>query len=94
MTDRAADPQPTVIEEDKMTIDLRPAPTPRVSTGSAFSFASAAARAAPIEPARLDYAYVELPQAEASDFDLQTIAIVGGIVIFKLSMLGLLLMSL
>ena len=80
-----------------MTIhtDLLERPKPHIPERKVLSFAQTPAAAAPAEKAALDYSDVELSQsAEASDFDLQTIAILGGIVIFKLSMLGLLLMSL
>lgn len=80
-----------------MTIhtDLLERPKPYIPERKVLSFAPTLAAAAPVEKTALDYADVELSQAaEASDFDLQTIAILGGILIFKLSMLGLLLMSL
>jgi hypothetical protein len=47
----------------------------------------------PISRPDLAYAELELPGAEASDFDWRTIAIVAGIIIFKLLMLSVLLVA-
>jgi hypothetical protein len=47
----------------------------------------------PISRPDLAYAELELPAAQASDFDWRTIAIVAGIIIFKLLMLSVLLVA-
>ena len=54
-----------------------------------------AAESAPRPLSRPDLAYaeLELSGAEASDFDWRTIAIVAGIIIFKLLMLSVLLVA-
>lgn len=57
-----------------------------------FNFGGSSPPAA--EEAHLAYADVELSTAvETSDFDVRTVAVVAGIILFKLSMLGLLLVS-
>ena len=75
-----------------MTIDTQEKPKPNVDS-RLFKF-TVANPAPPIERLDLAYADVELStELETADFDVRTVAIVAGIIVFKLSMLGLLLVS-
>ncbi|HEU4810184.1 MAG TPA: hypothetical protein VFS69_05965 [Sphingomicrobium sp.] len=79
-----------------MTIDtdIREKPKRITSEAKLFEFAAPPVPRSSVQQAQLAYADVELSTTvETSDFDLRTVAIVGGIIVFKLSMLGLLLVS-
>lgn len=81
-----------------MTIDVDIKDKPKADREARlFNFTSPPGRPGSLEQADLAdlaYADVELSTTvETSDFDVSTIAIVGGIIVFKLSMLGLLLAS-
>jgi hypothetical protein len=86
--------QATDFKEDKMTIQTDVTKRPKLDAGPPLGFRTRGSRAAATSKAEFAYADIELPAtAKRSDFDLQTVAIVTAIIVFKLSMLGLLLVS-
>ena len=77
-----------------MTIDLIERPRSSATPKALFAFSEQQPVTQRAEATAIAVPEVELASAEAWDFDMATIATVAGIVIFKLSMLGLLLVSL
>ena len=77
-----------------MTIDLIERPRSSETPKALFAFSEQQPVTRRAEATAIAVPEVELVPAETSDFDMATIATVAGIVIFKLSMLGLLLVSL